>query len=340
MTSLSLKERLLGVLQKKKMDRPPVACSGGMMNAAIVEIMSRTGQTLPEAHFDDRLMAELAYAVHIHTGFENIGIPFDVTAEADVLGSEISYGSLSCEPKVVKEHFSSVAEVVCRDIRELMNSSRISTIVQAGYRLSRSHPDIPVIGNLTGPITTAASIVDPLSFLKELRKDKDHAHRVIDYICDFLIEYARLLVDNGVDLICIGDPTASGEIVGPKIFEEYAVRYLNKIIDGIHALNAPVILHICGNMNSVEHLIPRIRCDAISTDAMVNLPLLKRTYPQLTTMGNISTYLLEFGPADRIAGTAEKLVRDGVDIISPACGLSTSTTLDHIRALTGAVKGS
>ncbi|OPY90741.1 MAG: methylcobalamin:coenzyme M methyltransferase [Syntrophus sp. PtaU1.Bin208] len=339
MSSLSCKERLLGVLQKKKMDRPPVACTGGMMNAAIVEIMNGTGQTLPEAHFDDQLMAELAYAVHIQTGFENIGIPFDVTVEADVLGSEINYGSLSCEPKVVKEHFSSVAEVVCGDIRELMNSRRILTIVQAGRRLSRSHPDVPVIGNLTGPITTAASIVDPVSFLKELRKNKTHSHRVIDYISDFLLEYARLLVDNGVDLICIGDPTASGEILGPKIFEEYAVRYLNKIIDGIHALNAPVALHICGNMNSVGHLIPCLHCDAISTDAMVNLPLLKRTYPQLTTMGNISTYLLEFGPVDKIATVAEKLVRDGVDIISPACGLSTSTTLENIRAMTDAVKG-
>jgi MtaA/CmuA family methyltransferase len=301
--------------------------------------MNRTGHTLPEAHHDDRLMAELAYAVHINTGFENIGIPFDVTVEADVMGSEIDFGSLSCEPKVVKENFSSVSKVICKDINELRNSTRISAIVQAGCRLSRSYPDIPVIGNITGPITTAASIVDPISFLKELRKDKENSHRVIAYISGFLVEYARLMVDNGVNLICIGDPTASGEILGPKVFEEYAVRYLNRIIDGIHAAGTPVILHICGNMNSVGHLIPQIRCDAISTDAMINLPLLKQTYPQLTTMGNISTYLLEFGTADKITHNAEKLVRDGVDIISPACGLSTSTSLENIRALTSAVKG-
>jgi len=339
MTSLSLKERFMGVLQKKKMDRPPVACTGGMMNAAIVEIMNQTAHTLPEAHHDDRLMAELAYSVHINTGFENIGIPFDVTVEADVMGSEIDFGSLSCEPKVVKENFSSVSKVICKNINELRNSTRISAIVQAGYHLSRRYPDVPVIGNITGPITTAASIVDPISFLKELRKDKENSHRVIDYISGFLVEYARLMVDNGVNLICIGDPTASGEILGPKVFEEYAVRYLNRIIDGIHAAGTPVILHICGNMNSVGHLIPQIRCDAISTDAMINLPLLKQTYPQLTTMGNISTYLLEFGTADKIAHNAEILVRDGVDIISPACGLSTSTSLENIRALTSAVKG-
>ncbi len=158
------------------------------------------------------------------------------------------------------------------------------------------------------------------------------------HISDFLIEYARLMVDSGANLICIADPTASGEILGPKTFEEYAVRYLNKIIDGIHAMGAPVIVHICGKMKTVMHLIPGIRSDAISVDAMVSLRSLKQAYPQLTTMGNVSTYLLEFGTAAEIAGIAERLVRDGVDIISPACGLSTATSLENIRAMTAAVR--
>ncbi len=55
-------------------------------------------------------------------------------------------------------------------------------------------------------------------------------------------------------------------------------------------------------------------------------------------MGNVSTALLEFGDPGKVARNTERLVRDGVNIISPACGLSTSTGLDNIRALTGAVK--
>ena len=39
MSSLSPKERLLKVLNKEEVDRPPVICPGGMMNAAIVDIM-------------------------------------------------------------------------------------------------------------------------------------------------------------------------------------------------------------------------------------------------------------------------------------------------------------
>ena len=328
----------MGVLRKEKVDRPPVACTGGMMNAGIADIMKRTGHGLPEAHHSEILMAELAHDIHEHTGFENLGVPFDVTVEAEVIGSEIDFGTLSCEPKVVRERFPTVSNVVYGSVGDLMKSERIHTIASAACRLSRAYPDVPVIGNITGPITTAASIINPLSFLKGLRKEKEDSHRVIDYVSSFLMEYARLLVESGATLICIGDPTASGEIVGPGIFEEYAVRYLNKIIDGVHAIGAPVIVHICGDLKTVRHLIVRIKADAISVDAMVNLKALKHEYPEITTMGNISTYLLEFGPADRIARKTERLVKNGVDIISPACGLSTSTSLENIRAMTGAVK--
>jgi [methyl-Co(III) methanol-specific corrinoid protein]:coenzyme M methyltransferase len=124
------------------------------------------------------------------------------------------------------------------------------------------------------------------------------------------------------------------------MFEEYAVRYLNKLIDGIHSVGAPVIVHICGNMNMVKHLMPQIKSDAISTDALVNLRLLKEEFPFLTTMGNLSTFLLEFGTPDKVANQTERLVQDGIDIISPACGLSTSSSLANITAMTGAVKGS
>jgi len=51
-----------------------------------------------------------------------------------------------------------------------------------------------------------------------------------------------------------------------------------------------------------------------------------------------TTYLLQFGTAENVANQARRLVKDGVNIISPACGLSTSTSLKLIRSMTDAVK--
>jgi [methyl-Co(III) methanol-specific corrinoid protein]:coenzyme M methyltransferase len=311
-----------------------------MMNAAIVDVMTKTGHTLPEAHFETARMADLATDIHNETGFENIGIPFCMTVEAEVLGSEIDFGTLACEPKIARELFPSVKDVVFKDVRAMLRSGRISQVAGAAERLNRLHPDQPVIGSLTGPISTAASLVDPMQFLKELRKERESAHRVLEYVSNFLIAFAQTLVESGATVICIGDPTATGEILGPRMFDEYAVTYLNKIIDGIHAAGVPVLVHICGEMKAVKPSIPLLRSDAISTDAFVNLRLLKEEYPQLITMGNLSTILLESGDAEKVSRRAETLVQDGIDIISPACGLSTSTSLLAIRALTTTVKGS
>jgi [methyl-Co(III) methanol-specific corrinoid protein]:coenzyme M methyltransferase len=340
MNDLSPRERLHQTLEKKHVDRPPVICTGGMMNSAIVDVMTKTGHTLPEAHFEAGRMADLAAGIHEETGFENIGIPFCMTVEAEVLGSEIDFGSLACEPKIARECFPSVSDVVYKDIRSILKTGRISEVAGAVERLTLRFPDQPVIGSLTGPVSTAASLVDPMQFLKEMRKDRESAHRVLEYVSNFLIGFAKVLVDSGATTICIGDPTATGEILGPRMFDEYAVTYLNKIIDGIHATGVPVIVHICGEMKAVKSSITLLHSDAISTDAFVNLKLLKQEYPQLTTMGNLSTILLESGDPEKVARRTETLVREGIDIISPACGLSTSTTLDAIRAMTDTVKES
>ncbi|MFA6780417.1 MAG: uroporphyrinogen decarboxylase family protein [Paludibacteraceae bacterium] len=333
----SPKERLLRVLKKEKVERPPVICPGGMMNSAIVEIMQKTGHTLPEAHHTDSLMSSLAADVQKYTGFENFGIPFCMTVEAEVLGSEVNFGSLECEPKIQKEAYPSVSEVKFYVPGTMAKHNRVGAIINTINKLSKSNPDIPVIGSLTGPISTSASLVDPMTFLKQLRKDKENSHRIIDYVCGHLIEYATLMVEAGASVISIADPTATGEILGPKLFDEYAVRYLNKVANAIHLLGVPVIIHICGKMEAVKPLIANLTGNAISVDAFVSLKGLKSEIPSITTMGNLSTIALEFSQPDKIQVMTEKLLEENINIISPACGLSTSTPLANINALTGTV---
>lgn len=338
MNSLSPKERLLRVLHKESVDRAPVICTGGMMNSAIVEIMQQTGNMLPEAHFDAKRMAELAQSIQSFTGFENIGVPFCMTIEAELLGSQIDHGTLACEPKIAREVFPSINDVVYADVETLARSGRMNVVVDAAHRIAAANPDVPVIASLTGPISTAASIVDPVTFYKSLRKDPAGAHRVLDYVTRLLSAFAkRLVVEQGASVIAVGDPSATGEILGPVMFEHFAVRYLNQFADSVHALGFPVIIHICGDMQRVRHLLPMLRCDALSTDAMVNLVTLKAEFPQVTTMGNLSTYALQWNEPEKIGAATRSLVKSGIDIISPACGLSTSTKLECIRAMTDAV---
>lgn len=330
----SPRERLLRTLQKQEVERPPVICPGGMMNSAITEVMDLGGSELPEAHHTWEKMSALSADVQKYTGFENFGIPFCMTVEAEVLGSEINFGSKVCEPKIQKERYASNTEVEFFPPGTMEKSRRVGAVIESIYTLSRKHPDIPVVGSITGPVSTAASLVDPMQFLRELRKKPQAAHRVMQYVTDHLIEYAALMVDNGAAVISIADPTATGEILGPKMFREYALNYINQLTDAVHALGVPVITHICGKLQAVVADCAEFHSDALSVDAFVSLPKIKEAYPHITTMGNMSTFLLQKQDTEAVSRRTEQLLAQGINILAPACGLSTTTPLLNIRAFT------
>jgi [methyl-Co(III) methanol-specific corrinoid protein]:coenzyme M methyltransferase len=334
----SPRERLARRLGKQGTERPPVICPGGMMNAAIVGVMQRGGRLLPGAHHEGGLMAELAEDVSAYTGFENFGVPFCMTVEPEALGSGIDYGSLTCEPKIVREAFLHAKDAGAFPKGAVGRSKRGRAALEAIGILSKKYPDVPVIGSIAGPVSTAASLVDPMTFFKELYRDKQSVHRLLLQVTEQLADWALLMADNGAAVISVADPTATGEILGPRLFEEYALPCLNRIAEAVHKAGRPVIFHICGDVRTVKKHLFNLRGDALSVDAMVNLGLIKDENSAITTMGNLSTYLLQSGTPEKIQDAARILLEKKIDILAPACGLSTSTPLENIQAFTAAAK--
>jgi [methyl-Co(III) methanol-specific corrinoid protein]:coenzyme M methyltransferase len=336
-SEITEKERLLKVIRGEATERPPVICPGGMMNAAVSPIIEKTGINLIEAHMDYSLMAQLAEAVHSETGFENFGIPFCMTVEAEICGSDIDFGGNNCEPKITKERFESAAKLEKRDIGGMMDEGRIKTIITATNKLAEYHPDTPVVASLTGPVSTAASVVNPMRFFRDLRKDPENSHILMDYTTEVISEFACRLAAAGATVIAIADPTATGELLSPQFFSEYAVPYMKRLIDAIHMAGVPAILHICGKIRTVEDQFQAIGADVYSVDAMVNMKNLKYAVPDSCTMGNLNTFVLQ-EQEEQIQRFTGRLLDIGVDIISPACGLSMSTPIEHIRLMTDTVK--
>ncbi len=336
--SINTKERLLTVLHQEKADRPPVICPGGMMDAVVTDILKPSGLYFPQVHGDSVLLADLAYTVHQSTGFENFGLPFCMTIEAEVLGSKIDFGSSICVPKIAREAFACVKDVIYHNIPDAVRSGRIPVLATAVNTLAKNAANIPVTVTITGPISLAASLVNPERFLKDLYLQPGDAHRLLEYVSEFLAELVKALSLSGAAVIVIADPSATGEILGAKSFRSYALPYLNRVIDAIHQSGLPAIVHICGNIKTLRPLLPELKAEALSLDAVANLAILKKEEPFLTLMGNVSTFLLEFGPEQKISQATHQLEANGIDIIAPACGLSISTPLTHIRAMTEEAK--
>ena len=334
---LTEKERLDKALHNEVVDRPPCICPGGMMNMITTDLMDVCGITWPEAHTDAEMMAKLALASYEQGCFENVGVPFCMTVEAEAMGAEVTMGTRNFEPHVTAYAANSVKE--WKNLgRADMNKGRAKVVLDAIRILKDMNLSVPIIGNLVGPISTASSVVDPVPFYKELRKNREDAHAFMTFVTEQLIEFANAMIEAGADVIAISDPSGTGEILGPKFFEEYAVKYLNMLLDGIENKNAGTIVHICGQMRSVYKQIDMVHADALSFDAVVPMKEARANLGNRVLMGNVSTFALEFGNEERIEKLTKFCVKGGSNIISPACGLGTKSPLANIQAILKTLK--
>ncbi len=332
------KERLFNVFDKKNIDRPPCICPGGMMNMVTKELMQETNAKWPEAHSDSNLMAELARGVYSLGLFENYGVPFCMTVEAEAMGSTVDFGNIMVEPHIV-EYSLKKSEEWDKLNKIDFDNSRAAVVLNAIKKLSEYKDDVPVIGNLTGPVSVATSLLDPNVFYRELRKNKETAHKLMGHVAEQLALFGIKQVEAGADCITISDPSATGEILGPSAFKEFAVPYINHIIDRIKSLyDIKIIVHICGNMSIVKGIIGDIRADAFSFDSMVSIKEIKTELSQRIIMGNLNTFMLEFGSKEKIRTSTLKCANDGFNIISPACGLGVGTGLENIKIILSTIK--
>ena len=88
---------LAGTLHGEKSYRPPCICPGGMMNMLTTEAMDLCHTYWPEAHSDPVLMARLGAAPFAAGLFDNIGVPFCMTVEAEAMGRVTAYAISSVE---------------------------------------------------------------------------------------------------------------------------------------------------------------------------------------------------------------------------------------------------
>jgi len=329
---LNEKERLLGILYGKDVDRSPVICPGGMMSACVTEIL----EGIKGNHnLDYKAMAQASRNIYSGTGFENYGVPFAMIVEAEPLGAKVQIGDKLVEERVIEYNNNSLEQIMETYSVIPKNENRMNVVLNAIGELKNSR--VPVIGNITGHISTATSAVDPLLILKMLRKQPERVYGFFKFINNYLIEYAKESINAGADVIVISDPTATGEILGGVNFSKFAVPFYKEIIDTIHSFNVPVIVHICGNTNTIIDGLNLINADGYSFDSVVNMRYAKSLIKG-RLMGNVSTQLLHTGEKDKIISITKNCIDSGVDIISPACGLSMATSIDNLKTMTDCVK--
>ncbi len=325
-------QRLLNALRGEAVDRPPVVIPGGMMAGSLFALLQQTGISYPDVHTLATAMTEYAVLLQKTCELDNYGVPFCMTIEAEDFGAEVDLGDPLKEPRVTQYPAVTLNEVLALDpspcIRHRITLEAITLLTGR---------EVPVIGNVIGPTSLLTSLIEPNSVYRAMAKNGDKVARALKHVSHHIINFAEAQIAAGAKVIVIADPGSSGEIIGGEYFNNLVVPVLDMIIRAMKKHEIPVVLHICGNIMTLVKTLATLPWDALSVDSVVSLKKLKAHFPERPLMGNISTHLLAVSKNGKVYKAARKAVEVS-SILSPACGLSTTTLPENIRCMVAAAR--
>ena len=155
----------MAALAGKSTPRFPVLGPGGLVNVLNRTVLDRFGIPLPAAHYSGVMMAELAAAAYDMAGFDNIGVPLCLTVEAEALGARISIGDTTALPRIVAFPSVPMEEIIANALSGLLQHGRVPHVLRSIELLRDMRPGIPIIGNIAGPATLAASLIRPSAMI-------------------------------------------------------------------------------------------------------------------------------------------------------------------------------
>lgn len=327
--------RLHAAIRGEPCDQPAFLCPGGMMNMAVTDAMTSDAEW-PNAHTSAAQMAALALRAHDLTGLDNVGLPFCMTIEAEGLGARVTLGSHETEPRVTSYVLDGLDDLD-RLKRFDAEAGRAAVAVKAVAKLASDPGSPPLVVCLTGPVSLATSLVEPMTFYRALRRAPAKAHALLELCCDALLTFGDALAAAGADAVCIADPSATGELLGRQAFRDFAAPYIDEVTRRLEARDCPTIVHVCGDATCLGETLEELRAPVISVDTIVRLRALRLAAPSKVLMGNLSTSLLEFGSPEKVAEAARTCVKRGAGIVAPACGIGARTPAANLRAAADAL---
>lgn len=335
MTEYTPKERLARALTGQPVDRMPAV---SVTQTGTVEQMEACGAFWPEANDDAEKMAALAEAGHTVVGFEAVRVPFDITAEAEFFGCEIKTGTKEQQPSVVG-HVVKTAE----DIEKLkgysLDHGRIGVVCDAIKILADKYgKDLPIMGSMIGPFSLAQHINGDDWFMA-IFTDEAFGLELMEFTTEFNVEYAKKMVENGADCMVIIDPTASAQLIGAEFYQKFVVPYHQKIVDAMHEVNVPVVLHICGDTTQGLALMESSGVDAISVDQSVDVKAAMDNAEKAVIVGNLDPVNVLWNKTPEVVKEKSQEVIDaGVPILAPGCGIVSKTPTENLQAMIDVIK--
>lgn len=205
--------------------------------------------------------------------------------------------------------------------------------------------EIPTIGFCGAPFTLAAYMIEGKGS-KDFKKTKSFMYnnpkaftKLLDKICDMLVDYLNFQIDSGADAVQIFDSWAG--YLPPAMYREFGLKPVKNIISRLKRENIVVIYFAKGVCGFLDNLLES-GADTYSIDWMVDILKAKqKIYPYASIQGNLDPYVL-YADRDIIKQQARTIIeswgKDSGHIFNLGHGLMPDMEFDKVKFLVDSVK--
>lgn len=260
-------------------------CKGNEVANIPDKIIEEVGGTYEEINKDANKIVMLSKALKVEDDKGYCVLPFCHTLEAESFGAKITYdhkfGNRIKEP--VFKDLSQIDDLKDFDLK----SGRIAEVLKAISILKDEGQDI--VFDITGPITTATSVISSEVFFKAIRKDKDNVAKLLQIIEDNTVAYILEGVKRGVTIISLADPAGTFDIVGPKVYREFGGQTMYNILKRIEGELGDAVVHLCGKTSTSLKEIELLETEEIDIDGDTYIDMIKnakKRNPETKFIGN------------------------------------------------------
>jgi uroporphyrinogen decarboxylase len=209
--------------------------------------------------------------------------------------------------------------------------------------LEKAQARFAVGGSMWGPLTLAGLLYGAEPLMRDMRRNKQAVHALLDWTARLYLAYVEDYVKNGMDIVAMGEPTASGDMISRDHFAEFAVPSLKKIYRALAGRGVKTCLHICGNVENRLDLIAETGVDLVSLDYKVSLKKAREVFAgKIAFAGNVDPVaVLQDGTEEGIGQICDQCILDAGGngfILMPGCDISPSTPLGNIKTMMKAAR--
>ncbi|MFQ5659923.1 MAG: uroporphyrinogen decarboxylase family protein [Gammaproteobacteria bacterium] len=326
-------DRVYNALKGEAVDRPPVfpqiGDHAGILAGFTYDIMYKDAEAAAQSHLD----AQARY------GYDVITIQVEPSwPVAEACGSGVTYPPKKA-PWITDYLVKSKDEIgKLDDIPDFMATLSTRTLIE-GTRLLAGKAEVPVVAFITGPLTMSLQLMPYETFIREMVKDHEFSHRLVQRATAVSRAYARKLKEAGATILMICEHDT--QMMSPRHTREYSIEYYPELLQD-YDYN---MVHMCGAVTphmerNVDAFKTLDRLNMINIGDTVDLNRMRELFePEIGVAGNIDhIQLLPLKTPEEVTAACQKAIAaaGGYEarhfMLAPGCEITADTPPENIEA--------